>query len=35
VFDVSIPNDVAKYARSVRDVVTMLRKAVPSPLPVA
>ena len=35
VFDVSIPNDIAKYARSVRDVATMLRKAVASPLPVA
>jgi acyl carrier protein len=35
VFDVSIPNDIAKYARSVRDVVAMLRKAVASPMPVA
>jgi len=34
-FDVSIPNDIAKYARSVRDVVAMLRKAVASPMPVA
>jgi len=32
---VSIPNDIAKYARSVRDVVAMLRKAVASPMPVA
>jgi acyl carrier protein len=35
VFDVSIPDDLAKYARSVRDVATMLRKAVAPPLPVA
>ena len=34
-FDVSIPNDIAKYARSVRDVVAMIRKVVASPMTVA
>jgi acyl carrier protein len=34
-FDVPVPDDIAKYARSVRDVVAMLRKAVASPVPVA
>jgi len=35
VFEVSIPDDVAKYARSVRDVVALLRQAVRTPMSVA